>query len=162
MKNIYSTILKLNLAIDSFVIFPTTDTNELVVYSHYVPNSVMYLRSGKYVFSTPKESLTIEERKEKSEAKSKKIFIPDVKNIVSNIKVKELSNNSITVSCDTYMSNLEEILSFAFCEEWQQEYTAVAPITKEARKQSSTSGERKYFTGFKQNSDTNIYTPFQF
>ncbi len=162
MKNIYSTIIKLHLAIDSFVIFPTTDTNELVVYSHYVPNSAMYLRSGKYVFSTPKEKLTIEERKEKSETQRKKIFIPDIKNVVSNIKVKEFSTNSITILSETYLNNSEDIVSFAFCEEWQQEYMAVAPVTKEMRKQSSTSGEKKYFTGFKQNSDTTIYTPFQF
>ncbi len=164
MKNIYSAVFKLNLALDSFIIMPSKDNDELVIYSHYISYSILQLRSGHYVFETPKSSMTALERKEIREGNKKrgKIFMPDIKNIVSNIKVKEQTTNSITISCDLYLANPEDIINLAFCEEWEQKYIAISPITKEARRTSGTSGEKKYYISFKQNNDSTIYEPFEF
>lgn len=167
MKNIYRANLKLMLAIDSFVIFPTGDNDELLIYSHYVPEALMILRSGHYVYDTPKSIMTALERKEIKEGEKKRgmIFMPDLKNIISDIKVKEETNSSITIECDLFLPNKSDTIELAFCEPWMQEYIAVRPIEDQslARKSiSSISGERKYFVGFKSSGDTTVYTPFKF
>jgi hypothetical protein len=116
----------------------------------------MNLRSGKYVFDRPKQG------EEKKEGKRGKIFMPDIKNCFSNILIKEQGNSSITIECDMYLTSKGDTVDVAFCEEWEQQYLTVSPITAGSRKQSVISGDRKYFANFKQGGDTEVFKPFRF
>lgn len=153
MKNVYQANLRLKLAIDSFILFPTDDINELLLYTHYIDN-VMCLKSGKYVFD-----LKSKPGKEGEEKKRGLIFIPDTKNSVSNIKVKEVTTNSILISCDIFMSSKGDFISLAFCEEHEQKFIAIAPISNPS---ISSAGDKKYYSGYKPGSDSHIYTAFEF
>ncbi len=106
--------------------------------------------------------MTALERKEIRTGNKKrgKIFMPDIKNIISNIKVKEQGNNFITISCDLYLTNPKDTLDFAFCEEWEQKYVAVSPVMEENRRDSGKSGDIKYYNAFKQSGDSSIYEPY--
>ena len=161
MKNIYRASFKLLLAIDSFVIFPTGDNDELLIYSHYVPEGLMKLRSGKYVFNEYKKQIPIE-GEETVEKKPGIIFMPDLKNNFSDIRVKNKTCDSIDIECDIYLANKSEIIQLAFCESWMQQYISVAPIIEETRRISTISKDKIYYTGFKTGGDTTVFTPFKF
>ncbi len=162
MKNVYSTTLKLFLGIDAFVLFPTNDTNELLIYSHYTSERPLFLRSGTYNFDTSKKIIPIEG--EAIIESTGSVFMPDAKNAFSNIKVKEITPSYIIIECDLFLLSEKDIIQLAFCDEYNQLFIAVAPITKENRKQSSTSGESsyKYFADYKAVKDSTVYKPFQF
>ncbi len=154
MKNIYQATIKLYVAIDSFIVFSTDNMNELIVYSHYIPKGVLKLRSGKYVYDNKSTAKEGEERRGT-------IFIPDIVNTISAIKVKEINSCSILIICDLFMNSESEIIELAFCEEYEQKFIAIAPITKDNRKVSSTSGDRKYYQAFKKNEGVEIYKPLE-
>lgn len=153
MKNVYQTSLRLRIAIDSFILFPSDDINELLLYTHYVDN-VMCLKSGKYVFD-----LKSKPEKEGEEKKRGLVFIPDTKNSISNIRVKEVTSNSIVINCDIYMNSKGDYISLAFCEEHEQKFIAISPIQNIS---TSGTGEKKYYSGYKMGSDSHVYTAFEF
>ncbi len=156
MKNLYNATLKLCLGIDSFVVFPTYFADELCIFSHYIPKNILSLRSGDYVIEVPKE---VKEGEAIVESRGL-TFLPDSKNIFSNVIVKEQSENSITVNCDLFIEKKEALLQVAFCDFKNQNYVIVAPI--DVKKKLSSIGDRKYYTGFKKVGDSTIYTPFEF
>jgi hypothetical protein len=163
MKNIYECSFELKIALDSFVRMTGTSNDELLVFSHYV-DEVLTLRSGHYLYEKHTSSMTALERKNIREGGEKRgiVFMPDIKNIISNIKVKSLTNNSITITCDLYLNKKDEVVEFALCEDIKQEYITISPIEYDQRKTSSISGDRKYYIDFKQLTDVDIYTPFKF
>ncbi len=145
MKNLYRATLKFNVALDSFILFPSNDPNELLILSHYI-NKILTLRSGKYVSS--KEGI---------------IFIPDVFNNLSNVFVKELKNTEFKITSDILLENKETtVLQYAFCENESQLFIACSPIDKKNRDVSSI-GDSPYFKGYKPNlEDTTVFKPFEF